>query len=57
MSRLHIPSSYPINFTLYVSAEYLHITNIYVPAGVGAPLLDTHTTSEHADADEVCQSC
>ena len=32
------------------------MVNIDVPAGVGAPPLDT-TTSEHAGTDKVCQPC
>ena len=30
-----------LNLTLYMCAENVHIANINVPAGVGAPLLNT----------------
>ena len=35
--------------------QFFHMVNIDVPAGVGAPPLNT--TSEHAGTDKVCQPC
>ena len=39
----------------FVCVQIFHMVNIDVPAGVGAPPLDT--TSEHAGTDKVCQPC
>ena len=35
--------------------QFFHMVSIDVPAGVGAPPLNT--TSEHASTDKVCQPC
>ena len=35
--------------------QFFHMVSIDVPAGVGAPPLNT--TSEHVGTDKVCQPC
>ena len=39
----------------FMCVKFFHMVSIDVPAGVGAPPLNT--TSEHVGTDKVCQPC
>ena len=43
-----------LNLTLYMCAENVHIANINVPAGVGAPLLNTQLQITAVQKIDLC---